>query len=75
MILRRKKIRRCTDPNKATRAIDTTVMYVGIWLEVGNGSLVSTIGGGVAQSGIWEFGLNNRWGCGSKWDMGVWSQQ
>ena len=61
-------------------------------LEVGNGRLVSTIGGGVARSGKWEFGLNNRWGvwlevgngslvstiggrCGSKWEMGVWSQQ
>ena len=33
-----------------------------MWLEVGSGSLVSTIGGGVARSGKWEFGLNNRWG-------------
>ena len=57
-----------------------------MWLEVGNGSLVSTIGGGVgsvvstiggdvARSGKWEFGLNNRWGCRSKWEMGGWSQQ
>ena len=30
-----------------------------VWLEVGNGSLVSTIGGG----------------CGSKREVGVWSQQ